>query len=145
MRVRRAAEADMDVWLAMRRALWPATDAHTLAREARAILDDERQAAFLAVNEQDCVVGFAEYSIHPHAMGCTSSPVGYLEGWWIEPALRRRGFGAELVRVGEAWVREQGCRELASDTWLGNEVSDRAHAALGFVEAGRLIHYRKAL
>ena len=45
----------------------------------------------------------------------------------------------------EAWAREQGCAELASDTWIDNEESQRAHAALGFEVVDRCVNYRKKL
>ena len=43
------------------------------------------------------------------------------------------------------WARSAGARELASDTWLDNEPSQHAHAALGFEVVDRCVHYRKAL
>jgi hypothetical protein len=38
-----------------------------------------------------------------------------------------------------------GARELASDTWIDREGSQRAHEALGFEVVDRCVHYRKAL
>ena len=34
---------------------------------------------------------------------------------------------------------------MGSDTWLDNEVSYRAHLAVGYQEAERLIHFNKHL
>jgi aminoglycoside 6'-N-acetyltransferase I len=45
----------------------------------------------------------------------------------------------------EAWARERGFRELASDALLENTVSHAAHAALGFEEVERAVKYRKPL
>jgi DNA-binding MarR family transcriptional regulator len=39
----------------------------------------------------------------------------------------------------------QGCTELASDTWIDNEPSQRAHLALGFEVVNRCINFRKTL
>jgi aminoglycoside 6'-N-acetyltransferase I len=49
------------------------------------------------------------------------------------------------VQAVEAWAREQGYTEIASDTWLDNETSIRAHLALGYEESERLVHFRKSL
>ena len=72
-------------------------------------------------------------------------PVGYLEGWYVADAHRREGHGAALLRAAEDWARSQGCTEMASDTWLDNEVSQRAHAALGFEVVDRVVNYKKRL
>jgi len=36
-------------------------------------------------------------------------------------------------------------REMASDTWLENEVSIAAHLKMGYEELERLIHFAKTL
>jgi aminoglycoside 6'-N-acetyltransferase I len=99
--------------------------------------DCERGAARLG--------GFAEVGARPFADGCATSPVAYLEGWYVDPDLRRQAVGAQLIRGAEAWARSRGYRELASDTQLDNVVSQRAHERLGFSETERLVLYRKAL
>ncbi len=74
-----------------------------------------------------------------------TSPVGYLEGWFVDQDLRGRGVGARLVRAAEDWARSQGLQEMGSDTWLEDEVSLRAHQALGYREVERLVHFAKRL
>ena len=41
--------------------------------------------------------------------------------------------------------RNKGCTEMASDTWLDNLKSQRAHEALGFKAVDRCVNYRKAV
>ena len=41
--------------------------------------------------------------------------------------------------------RPPGCVEIASDTWIDNEVSQRAHEASGYEVVDRCVHYRKTL
>ena len=43
----------------------------------------------------------------------------------------------------EDWFRAGGCRQVKSDTWIGNRLSRDVHAALGFVEYG--VDLRKRL
>jgi aminoglycoside 6'-N-acetyltransferase I len=71
--------------------------------------------------------------------------VGYIEGWYVDDDLRREGVGGLLVRAMEAWSREQGLTEIASDTWLDNQISIAAHLRLGYVEMERLVHFAKKL
>lgn len=67
------------------------------------------------------------------------------EGWYVAPEWRRWQVGAALVAEAEAWARAQGCREMASDTWIDNADSQRAHEALGYEVVDRCVNYRKAL
>jgi len=71
--------------------------------------------------------------------------VGYLEGWYVEPELRRMGIGRSLVAAAEKWARERQCVEMASDAEVGNESSVAAHLRLGYEETARLVHLRKDL
>jgi aminoglycoside 6'-N-acetyltransferase I len=135
---------DADAWLELRAGIWPHAPAARLRGEIEDLVRDAAQIA-LGAFDGDVLVGFVELSIHPHAVGCETHPVAYLEAWFVADTHRRRGVGRALVAAGEAWGRSQGCREIASDTWLDSARSHDAHLALGFTETSRLIHYRKQL
>jgi aminoglycoside 6'-N-acetyltransferase I len=90
-------------------------------------------------------VGFAELSIRNYAEDCVTDRVAYLEGWFVVPEARRRGFGRALVAAAEDWARARGCTEFASDALLENEPSAAAHRALGFVETAQIRCFRKEL
>jgi len=100
---------------------------------------------FLAIDDSGRAVGFAEVSLRSHAESCLSTPVAYLEGWFVDEAARRSGVGTALVKAVEAWGRSQGCTELASDTEIDNVVSQQAHRSLGFEEVDRVVCFRKPL
>ncbi len=63
----------------------------------------------------------------------------------MDRARRRRGVGRALCEAFEAWARDRGCRELASDTWPENAASIAAHRRLGFEEVDRVVTFRKPL
>jgi aminoglycoside 6'-N-acetyltransferase I len=147
--VRPAEQRDCEVWIAMRQALWPDAEAKELAGDARRFFERPHDRIFLNqvfVAEQDnAVVGVLELSLRSIADGCTSSPVPYIEGWFVAGHARRQGVGAALVRTAEAWARANGFTEIASDILIENHVSEQAHKALGFEEVDRMISYRKSL
>lgn len=91
------------------------------------------------------LAGFAEVGTRPYADGCETSPVAYLEGWYVDEDVRRQGIGGALLHAAEAWAREQGYREFASDALLENTGSQKAHEALGFAEVERAVRYCKTL
>ena len=92
-----------------------------------------------------CLGGFVEGGWRGYAEGCESSPVPYVEAWYVEPDLRRASWGRALVAAVEDWARAHGAVELASDTWLENDGSLAAHEKLGFVEVERIACFRKPL
>lgn len=119
----------------MMRTLWPGGDSYDFSDET--VFVWERDGGGLG--------GFVSFSIRPWAEGCDSTPVPYIEGWWVAPDLRRAGVGRALVRAVEEWSLEHGYRELGSDVELDNGVSLRAHAALGFEPTLRVQFFRKHL
>jgi len=146
-RVRAATAADTVAWARLRHALWPQATAQEHAAELPDLLaQPQRLAAFLAEDETGRVQGFAEASLrHDYVNGTDTSPVGFLEGWYVAPESRGQGYGRALVAAVEAWTRAQGCSELASDAELDHRDSHAAHAACGFAETERVVYFRKRL
>ncbi|MGC2402771.1 MAG: GNAT family N-acetyltransferase [Acidobacteriaceae bacterium] len=132
-------------------ALWPdaSPEEHreevmpTLAGKPPGILP---AAIFVAQTAAGDLVGFLEVSLRSHADGCdVRHPVGFLEGWFVTEGERGRGTGAQLLAAAENWARRQGCREMASDTWIDSSLSQRVHETLKFEVVDRCVHYRKTL
>ena len=143
--LRRATLDDATGWGRLRRALWPDEGEVDSAADLAAALR-EGAAVFLAIGGDGAPVGFAEATLrHDYVNGTATSPVGFLEAWYVDPAWRRRGVGQSLLEEVAAWTRAQGCSELASDALLDNHASHAAHLACGFVETGRVVYFRMPL
>lgn len=146
--VRAARPRDVAALVRMRRALWPDGSAAEHRSElVRFFAGRSRNSLGILIAETRArrVVGFAEVSIRPYAENCRTDRVGFLEGWWVDPARRRRGVGRLLVEAAEAWARRRRCVEFASDSLPGNRGSIAAHRALGFADAGTIVCFRKDL
>ena len=143
--IRRATYEDKHEWLRMRHGLWPEAPMEYLALDLDERLADEETAVFMAFNENGQPVGFIEVGLRTFAEGCETSPVGYIEAWFVGELVRGQNLGRELVYTAEQWARGKGCSEMASDTWLDNEESIAAHLQLGYHEADRLVHFVKRL
>ena len=125
----------------MRTTLWPdSTEA-----DMQTWRNTPNTATFVIERDESRLGGFIEMGQRDYAEGCETSPVAYVEGWYVDEDLRRQGWGASLIRVAEDWARNQALREIASDTWLENETSIQAHLALGFSEEDRIVTFRKKL
>jgi len=129
----------------MRCLLWPAEDANGLAAELESMLANPDTPVFVAERGGGGLCGLLEAGTRPYADGCDTSPVGYLEGWYVDEDVRGQGVGGALVAEAEDWAGARGLREMASDAGLDNEASHRAHIALGYDEAERLVHFAKKL
>ena len=139
--IRRATNADLAAVTDLALKLWPGHDRQELMEELEEILKKGDAAFFLAEDQ-----GFAQCQLrYDYVEGTESSPVGYLEGIFVEESCRRRGLAKQLLKACESWAREQGCREFASDCELTNIQSLRFHLGLGFEEANRIICFTKKL
>ena len=144
--VRRVEPRDKPEWIRMRKALWPrSAGRHEREIDAYLAAADPDLATFVAERAQEGLAGFLEAGTRPYAEGCRSSPVGYIEGWWVDADLRRTGVGARLVAAAESWARSRGLTEMASDTDLVNEASQAAHRGIGYKEVERIVCFRKSL
>lgn len=141
---RAVAPADKPVWGEMRVRLWPSHDGDKLLAELDEVLANERYGVFVAV-DGGRVVGFIECSLRETAIGCSTSPVGYVEGWYVAGDCRGDGVGRLLLDRGEEWARGYGVTEMASDTTSEYPLSPAAHRALGYEITREATYFRKDL
>ena len=102
-------------------------------------------ACFLAYDGEKAV-GFAQCQLrHDYVEGCDTSPVGFLEGIYVDDDYRRSGVARALLCACEEWARSTGCSEFASDCEIDNSDSLAWHLKTGFEEMGRTIWFAKKL
>lgn len=148
MTIRPYQPSDLAEWMRMRRELWPELPADEAAQRAdcEALLARSNSIVLVAQRPESLsLCGFLEAGEREFADGCDTSPVAYLEGWFVDTDLRGKGIGTQLVRAAEAWAVANGYQEFASDALLENIASQQAHTALGFVEVERAVRYAKRL
>jgi aminoglycoside 6'-N-acetyltransferase I len=132
-------------WLALRRRLWPATSEAQHLTEMRAAVERD-ECVVLALSQAGSAIGFAEASKRSdYVNGTDSSPVGFLEGLYVEPGCRRNGVARALVTAVERWASSNGLTELASDSLIENADAHDVHRALEFEETERVVFFRKSL
>lgn len=143
--IQKAAPKDARLTAELALKLWPEHTVEELEGEFRLSLRQEESTVFLCFME-DTAVGFAQCGLrHDYVEGTSTSPVGYLEGIFVEEAYRQTGCAKELLCACEAWAKGKGCEEFASDCELTNSVSLQFHLHCGFEEANRIICFTKKL
>lgn len=125
--------------------LWPDNTVEEMAAELSEIIGIDDAAVFIA-EDMKKTVGFAQCQLrHDYVEGTETSPVGYLEGIFVDEAYRGRGIARELLKACEEWARGKGCTEFASDCEINNTDSLKFHMKVGFKEEGRIICFAKKL
>ena len=116
----------------------------TLEKYAQ-LIEKENAQIFIKYVE-DKAVGFAQCQLrYDYVEGTETTPVGYLEGIFVEEEHRGKGYAKELLSECQKWAKEKGCLEFASDCELDNVTSLNFHIAMGFEEANRIICFTKKL
>ena len=143
--IRKAAPEDSSDIARLARLLWPDHSLSELEAEFSQLVTQRSAAVFLCLDE-DSPVGFAQCQLrHDYVEGTIHSPVGYLEGIFVQEDHRRTGVAGKLLAACEDWASAMGCREFASDCELHNTDSLAFHLRLGFTEANRIICFTKKL
>jgi aminoglycoside 6'-N-acetyltransferase I len=145
MKIRKIVESDRPEWVRLRDALWPGSlSDHDV--ETRKYFESGPDLPVVFVADVDGrLVAFLELDYRKYAPGCTSSPVPFIEGWYVEPVMRGRNIGRALVDAAEAHARASGHVEIASDAELENADGISAHLAVGYEEVERVVCFRRSL
>src|SRR6478672_7682199 len=147
MIIERCTAEYLEAWVCLRQALWPDETLEEHRRNALSLLNRTKNAVvYLAREEGGDVVAFAEATLRrDYVNGCSTSQLGFLEGFYVEPPDRNRGLARMLCKALEDWAAHPGCIELASDVLLQNALPKIVHEALAIEEAERVVFYTKRL
>lgn len=131
--------------LRLRLALWPDCSSAMHRYEMRAYSTRSRNRAVLVIDRgrEAGLGGFIELTIRARVDGSMSDRLGYVEGWYVDRALRGLGWGRKMIRAAEAWTSARGLTELGSDAELANQAGVAAHRACGFLETFRVVQFLK--
>ena len=141
--IRQASKEEAGILAKMAIKIWDNDSMLELTNEFLSMLDEPDSVCFIKFVDQK-PVGFANVSIrYDYVEGCETSPVGYLEGIYVEDCYRNNNFTRDLVEACEEWVKSKGIKEFASDCELTNLDSLAFHLAIGFREANRIICFKK--
>ena len=145
MTIRKAEIQDLLVLAKLSCKLWPHHTVDEMLTEYGVGIENRDVAFFLAYAEETAI-GFAQCGLrHDYVEGTSSSPIGYLEGIYVEDEYREQGVARALLSACESWAKAKGCTEFASDCELTNTDSLRFHLNVGFEEANRIICFAKRI
>jgi aminoglycoside 6'-N-acetyltransferase I len=141
--LREVLPVDRDEWLRLRDALMPAEEN---AREIDEFFAAQAEyGVFVIARSTGDLGGFVEVGTRDFAEGCSTSPVAYIEAWYVDADLRRRGLGRALLTRAEEWAVARGLTEIGSDAVVDNTLSIDVHRAVGYDEVERIVCFRRTL
>lgn len=143
--IRKAQTKDAATIAALAYKMWTSTTEEVQKTEFEDLLLNEDAAIFLYL-ANGTAIGFAQCQLRrDYVEGTATSPVGYLEGVFVESDYRRQGYGRKLVDACVDWAKSKGCTEFASDCELHNTESQAFHLHSGFCEVNRIICFTKKI
>ncbi|MCI8554781.1 MAG: GNAT family N-acetyltransferase [Clostridiales bacterium] len=143
--VQKAGKKDLTILANLAVLLWRNHSPDELIHEFSALLS-QGTAQFFLKYEEGMPVGFAQCQLRwDYVEGTETTPVGYLEGIFIQESCRRQGYARELLAECERWAKANGCKEFASDCEIDNGDSLSFHQSMKFKEANRIICFTKKL
>lgn len=143
--IKKAVNEDLEILAKLAVLMWQNHSIKELINEFSEIMTNRKSQFFLKY-ENDFPIGFAQCQLrYDYVEGTSTSPVGYLEGIFVMEGYRNKGYAKELLAKCEAWAKENGCHEFASDCEINNIDSFHFHKAMNFIETNRIICFAKTL
>lgn len=126
-------------------ALWPDNQYSELKKEFLEIVDTENEnEEVLLFQKENESLGFIHVAIrNDYVEGADFSPTGYIEGIFVKTNYRMKGIAKILVKAGEDWAKDRGCRQMASDVEFSNKDSINFHKSINYNEVNRVVCFLK--
>ncbi len=126
-------------------ALWPYSSLAEEQEYFQKAIEESTISAFL-MHHKEKSIGFVHVSLRSdYVEGTNTSPVCYIEGIYVKPEYRRKGYAQVLFKEAEAWGKLRKCKEIASDAQIKNEASIALHKHYGFREINRIVCFAKSI
>lgn len=127
----------------MRKSLYTDVDDTFHEKEVSLITSSEVFNCYVAENSNEKAIGFIEVSLRNIVDGVLGGPVGYIEGLYLEPDFRSKGYGEALISQAIEWFKSKGCKQIATDTEIDNISAQMYFEKLGFNRKWTIVQYLK--
>ena len=142
--IRTANNSDIKQICCMASLLYNSTD-NEIADEFEKLIKSKYAIIYVAEIENK-IIAFAQFELRfDYVEGTNTSPVGYIEGIFVKEEYRNKGIASKLIKNGELWAKQQGCKQMASDCELLNKGSIDFHTKNGYVEVNKIVCFKKEI
>lgn len=148
-RIRRADPTDRDLLAPHFEAFFRedaiAFEPTVLRANLAAMLSDDRAAIWIAITDDDVVMGFASATL---TRGVEMGLIAEIEDLYVLPGFRRQGLARQLLEAAIAWAEAQGAQEqfvVITPEAEAEQGLTRFYARYGFSLSDRLAMFRSAV
>ena len=143
MSIIKATEQHLTEWTNLAVLLFPDSPFEEELQFHKEILSSKKEMGLLYQIDEK-IVGFMNMSIrNDYVNGTDTSPVVFIEAIYVLPEYRERGIGKKFIAYAETYAKEKGIKQLASDCFIDNTMSENFHKGCGFEEKERVICFVK--
>ncbi len=101
--------------------------------ELKIIIDDDSRPIFVAVDEDENVMGYAfcifQQELNSHIL--TDIKTLYIDDLCVDENIRGQHIGSKLYDHVLAFAREQGCYNVTLNVWSCNEGAEKFYQSMG--------------
>lgn len=143
IRVRRAVQDDVQgimnlldqvlyVHHLIRPDLFRETGSKYTVEELKAIIDNDKTPVFVAIDENQVLVGHSFVIMEDHFGPChTGYKTAYIDDLCVDTECRGEHVGKQLFEYVKEYSKEQGCHNITLHVWEGNDNARGFYEAMG--------------
>ena len=154
MKIRRAKMTDIDgilqllkqvleVHAAIRPDIFISGTTKYTAKELESMVEDDRKPVYVAVDDNESVIGYAFCQIQEPPFTNTMHPLRYcyIDDLCVDEGARGQHVGKELFDHVRKEASELGCYELTLCVWQGNDGAERFYEKMGMKTKERVMEF----
>ena len=120
----------------------PGTTKYT-PEELIGILNDEEKPVYVAVDDNDSVLGYAFCQIKEQPFSTNMIPFKsmFIDDLCVDSTCRGQHIGEQLFDYVKAQAKKIGCYEVTLNVWAGNTGAERFYEKMGMKTKERMMEY----
>lgn len=111
--------------------------------QLKAILNNEEKPVYVAVDDNDYVLGYAFCQIKEQPFSTNMIPFKsmFIDDLCVDSTCRGQHIGEQLFDYVKAQAKKIGCYEVTLNVWAGNTGAERFYEKMGMKTKERMMEY----
>ncbi len=120
----------------------PGTTKYT-PEELKGLLNDQEKPIYVAVDDEDRVIGYAFCQIKEQPFSTNMIPFKsmFIDDLCVDSTCRGQHIGEQLFEYVKAQAKKIGCYEVTLNVWAGNTGAERFYEKMGMKTKERMMEF----
>ena len=120
----------------------PGTTKYT-PEELQALMNDEEKPIYVAIDDNDCVIGYAFCQIKQQPFSNNMIPFKsmFIDDLCVESTCRGQHIGEQLFEYVKTQAKKLGCYEVTLNVWAGNTGAEHFYEKMGMKTKERTMEF----